>query len=227
MARPDVSHPAAKLAEYLYATRYLSIQCGGKASTFTEIERIKGPLAAHVSGNSGPDLRIASDAAFADDILTSKLSQGSISCLIGGPVSWKAGKQDTVTTSSTEAELLAFTHTAKEAIATKRLFDQLELQLGQLPIIECDNQQTIRLITLDIPRIKTALKHIDVHNCWARQAYQEESFEVNYTPTAQMPADGLTKALPAQKFETFVRQPDLVDIRRLIELQDTSDFENN
>jgi len=58
--------------------------------------------------------------------------------------------------------------------------------------------------------IKTALKHIDVHNCWARQAYQEGSFEVNYTPTAQMLAVGLTKALPAQKFETFVRQLGLV-----------------
>ncbi|KAK2666975.1 hypothetical protein RAB80_017396 [Fusarium oxysporum f. sp. vasinfectum] len=70
-----------------------------KASTFTEAERIEAPLAAHVSGNSRPDLRIASDAAFADDLLTSK-----------------------------------------EAIATQRLFDQLDLQLGQLPIIECDNQ---------------------------------------------------------------------------------------
>jgi hypothetical protein len=215
------------LIKYLYATKYLPIQCGGKASTFTEAEGIKGPLAAHVSSNPRPDLRIASDAAFAKDLLTSKSSQRLILCLFGGPVCWEAGKQGTVTISSTETELLAFTHTAKEAIATQRLFYQLDLQLGQLPIIECDNQQTIRLITLDIPMIKTALKHIDVHNCWARQAYQEGSFEVNYTPTAQMLAVGLTKALPAQKFETFVRQLGLVDIRSLIELQETSDFEDN
>lgn len=98
---------------------------------------------------------------------------------------------------------------------------------GQLPIIECDNQQTIRLINLNIPRIETALKHIDVHNCWARQAYQEGSFEVQYTPTAQMLADGLTKALRAQEFETFVRQLGLIDIRSLIALQDESDLEDN
>ncbi len=49
--------------------------------------------------------------------------------------------------SSTEAELLAFTHTARETIATKRLFQQLELQLDENAVTECDNKQTIRLQT--------------------------------------------------------------------------------
>jgi hypothetical protein len=101
----------------------------------------------------------------------------------------------TVTTSSTEAELLAFTHTAKETIATQRLFKQLDLQLDQEPTIEYDNLQTIRLITLETPRLKMALKHVDVHNCWARQAYQQGQFKIEYTPTAKMIADGLTKPI--------------------------------
>ncbi|KND86466.1 Copia protein [Tolypocladium ophioglossoides CBS 100239] len=117
--------------------------------------------------------------------------------------------------SSTEAELLAFTHTARETIATQRLSKQLELQLDEDPVIECDNKQTIRLVNLDSPRIKTALKHVDVHNCWARQAYQEGHFKVTYT--AEMLADGLTKALPGQRFDQFVKQLGLVDIRHLVE----------
>src|SRR4051794_25750538 len=98
--------------------------------------------------------------------------------LFRGAVSWKAGKQDTVTTSSTEVELLAFTYTAKEAIAIKRLFEQISLKLDYPLVIECDNQQTIRLIKPDQPRIKTQLKHVDVHNCWARQAYKQGHFQV-------------------------------------------------
>ena len=143
--------------------------------------------------------------------------------LFGGAVSWKAGKQNTVTTSSTEAELLAFTDTAKEAIATKRLFEQINLKLDQPLVIECDNQQTIRLVKPDQPRIKTQLKHVDVHNCWARQAYQQGHFQVAYTPTAEMVADGLTKILPGQKFQKFVEQLALVDIYSILEGQDESD----
>jgi hypothetical protein len=147
---PDISHPTAKLAEFLinpsdhrqqaadrliryfYATRYLAIQYSGKGPTSpTRVDEINRSLAAQVSSNQSSDLQIASDAAFADDPLTRKSSQGSILSLFGGLVSWKAGKQDTVTTSLTEAELLAFTHIVKQAIATKRLFDQLDLQLDQ------------------------------------------------------------------------------------------------
>lgn len=145
--------------------------------------------------------------------------------LFGGPISWKAGKQDTVTTSSTEAELLAFTHTAKEALATQRLFQQLDLQLDQQLVIQYDNQQTIRLITLQMPRIRTALRHIDIHSCWARQSYLNGLFQVIYTKTAEMLADGLTKPLPGQKFELFVRQLGLIDIRSLIEAQIETDDE--
>ena len=137
--------------------------------------------------------------------------------LFGGAVSWKAGKQDTVTTSSTEAELLAFTNTAKEAIAMKRLFEQISLKLDHPLVIECDNQQTIRLIKPDQPRIKTQLRHIDIHNCWARQAYQQGQFQVAYTPTAEMVVDGLTKILPGQKFQKFVEQLGLVDIYSILE----------
>lgn len=232
ITRPDIAKPICKLAEhllnpsekhdrlvdrvmeYLWSTRYLAIQFNGNTST----DVIK------VNHSSIPrQLRIASDAAFADDPETRKSSQGHVIQLFGGPVSWKASKQSTVTTSSTEAELLAFTSTAKEAMAMKRLFHQINLELDHPCQIECDNQQTIRLVTADLPRLKTQLKHVDVHNCWARQAYQQNQFQVSYTPTADMVADGLTKILPDQKFKRFVEQLALTDIRSVLETQIETD----
>ena len=62
------------------------------------------------------DLICASDASFADNTLDRKTPQGYIMTLFGGPIAWRANKQDTVTTSSTEAELLAMSQIAKEAI---------------------------------------------------------------------------------------------------------------
>ena len=86
--------------------------------------------------------------------------------------------------------------------------------------------QTIRLITSEAPRLQTKLKHVDIHSCWARQAFQDKQFEVKYTPSAQMLADGLTKALPGQRFNNFIKQLGLVDIQILIEAQSESDIED-
>ena len=105
----------------------------------------------------------------------------------------------------------------------KRLFKQINLKLDHPLVIEYDNQQTIRLIKPDQPRIKTQLKHVDIHNYWARQAYQQGQFQVTYTPNAEMIVDGLTKALPGQKFQKFVKQLAIIDIYSILEEQDYSD----
>ena len=71
--------------------------------------------------------------------------------LFGGLVGWRANKQDTVTTSTTEAELLALSQAAKEALYVSRLITELSVQLDNQHIqIKCDNLQTIRLVTAEI-----------------------------------------------------------------------------
>lgn len=148
---------------YLYATRYIAVRFNGKnpspdlprGPNVPDIPRSsKTTVTAHFSS----DLRIASDASSADDQISQKSSQKSIQKSIlspfSGPISWKAEKHNTVTTLSTEAELLAFIHTGMEALATQRLFKQLGLQRDQQLEIECNNQQTIRLATLETPGLR-------------------------------------------------------------------------
>ena len=106
----------------------------------------------------------------------------------------------------TEAELLALEQTAKETMSLKRLFNELQFD-PEIPWdIRCDNQQTIRLVIGESTRLATRLRHVDIHHMWLRQEVEKKSFTVTYLPTAQMPADGLTKALPRQKFEQFRAQ---------------------
>jgi hypothetical protein len=80
-----------------------------------------------------------SDASFADDNETRRSSQGYIFILFGGPILWRAARQATVTTSTTEAELLALEQTAKEALALERMLRNVSLDLGHLMEIFCDN----------------------------------------------------------------------------------------
>jgi hypothetical protein len=91
-------------------------------------------------------LVIASDASFADDAETRKSSHGFTIMLFGGLIVWRAARQDTVTTSTTEAELLGLAWVGKESMALKRLFRDIQLDLGQPWKLFCDNQQTIRLV---------------------------------------------------------------------------------
>ena len=133
--------------------------------------------------------------------------------LFGGPISWRANKQDTVTTSSTEAELLALSQTAKEAICLGRLFKGLMLELDEPLAIQCDNRQSIRLVCEESAKLQTKLRHVDIHNHWLRQEYAMGRIQIEWKETTQMVADGMTKALAKAKFSNFVSQLGLQDIR--------------
>jgi hypothetical protein len=75
----------------------------------------------------------------------------------------------------------------------------------------CDNTQTIGLVTKEIATLQTKLRHVDIHNHWLREAVETGQIRVNYTPTKQMVADGLTKALPEADFLRFRNQIGVVD----------------
>jgi hypothetical protein len=63
------------------------------------------------------NLIISLDASFADDEETRHSSYGYTVSLFGGLIAWKVGKQNTVTTSTTEAEIKGVELTIKEIIA--------------------------------------------------------------------------------------------------------------
>ena len=110
--------------------------------------------------------------------------------------------------------MLSLSAGASELYSLQRLFQGLDFDLGRpVTTIYCDNQQTIRLVTSEIPQLTTRLKHVDIRQHWLRQEVSNGRLDVQYLPTADMPADGLTKALPPQKFRNFVQQLGLVDIK--------------
>ena len=154
----------------------------------------------------------STDAAFADDQKTRKSSFGYLIQLYGGPIDWKASKQATVTTSSTEAELLALSETARQTLWWKRFFATIQFDTQQPMVIYCDNKMTLGLMDSETPRLSTRLRHVDIHSCWLRQKIQERRVTTEWIPTAEMPADGLTKALPIQKHQKFIKLINMVDI---------------
>ena len=170
-------------------------------------------MAIEYSASNDYSITCASDAAYADDPATRRSTEGYLFKLFNGPIDWRSTKQKTVTTSSTEAELLALSHASKDVIWWKRFFNGIkQLDIGNDIAILYDNTQTIRLLTAETPQINTKLKHIDIHGHWLRQEIANGALQIQWVPTTEMPADGLTKALPRQRFEIFIKQLGLVDI---------------
>src|SRR3546814_14195597 len=100
--------------------------------------------------------------------------------LFGGTIGWRSNKQSTVTTSTTEAELLALAQAAKESMFISRLIKELGIQLDeQLIRIQCDNQQTIQLVNKDLNKLQTKLRHVDINNHWLRQETQRKRIRAN------------------------------------------------
>lgn len=64
--------------------------------------------------------------------------------------------------------------------------------------IKCDNAQTIDLLNMEDPQLRTKPRHVDIHHHWLRQEVQANRIAVDWLPTADMPSDGLTKMLPIQ-----------------------------
>jgi hypothetical protein len=125
--------------------------------------------------------------------------------LFGGVVGWRANKQNTVTTSTTEAELLSLSQGAKEGQFVKRLLNELSVGLDDQRIrIHCDNRQSIRLVTEEITRLQTKPRHVDIHNHWLRQEVRDGRITIEHISTKKMIANGLTKALSRNEFNDFI-----------------------
>ncbi len=110
--RPDAARAANKLSEFLQNPGPVHLEAvnGAIAYLFSTWFRA---LQYSASSLETPFL-CTSDAAYADDPVTRRSTAGFVFLLFGGPVDWKSTKQRTVTTSSTEAELIASSEAAKE-----------------------------------------------------------------------------------------------------------------
>jgi hypothetical protein len=208
MIRPDVAYAVSQLSQFLTNPSQAHMDAVEHLIVYLYRSRHEG-ITYGGGVRQGDELQIYGDASFADNAETRRSSHGFIVTLFGGPIIWKAARQPTVTTSTTEAELLALEQIAKETMALKRLFAELQLLVTGAWTIFCDNQQTIRLVVGHNERISTKLRHVDIQNMWLRQEHGKGSFEVLYKPTLEMLADGLTKHLPKLKFKAFKEQLNL------------------
>jgi len=130
---------------------------------------------------------------------------GYVFMVDGGAVSWTSKKQEIVTLSTTEAEYVAATHAAKEAVWLRRLFGEIfpaSSEINNVTHLHSDNKSAIALAT-GLGQYHARTKHIDIRYHFIRYIIDAGSIKLVYCPTDDQTADTLTKALPSLKVKHF------------------------
>ena len=110
-----------------------------------------------------------------------------------GAISWASRLQTIVTLSTTEAEYVSAVSAGQEVIWLRNLFSELGLKLDGPSTLYIDNQSALQVAKN--PEHHGRMKHLDLRYYWLRDMVDGGLIKVDYVPTLEMPADGLTKLL--------------------------------
>jgi hypothetical protein len=154
-----------------------------------------------LGGNSSVVLEGYVDADFAGDLDSRFSTSGYVFYVFGGAVSWTSKKQNSVATSTVEAEFMASSLAIKEANWLRSFLEEI----GEPPWsvkIYVDNQGCIN--HLRNPVNSKFTKHIAVAFHFAREAIKLCQVDVQYVESAKNRADVMTKPLVGPVFRKHV-----------------------
>ncbi|KAE9158118.1 hypothetical protein PF004_g31985 [Phytophthora fragariae] len=167
---------AAYLLRYLYGTRNLKLQ---------------------LHTGEKWEMRVATDADFANDKTDRKSVSGFVVFPCGAPIAWSSHKQTVVAQSCTTAEFIA----ANDALVQVEWMQLIILEILRSAMTKVcitfhiDNQPTIKRIQRD--GSSGVQKAIDIRFHALKDAWRQGVMALEYIPTTRNPADLLTKSLGA------------------------------
>lgn len=198
--RPDICYALGMVSRYMEHPKAIHVNAAKRI-----IRYIKGTLDHGILYNNSNAycLNGFSDSDYAGNLDTRRSTTGYAFFIDTGIISWCSQGQKCVTLSTTEAEYVAGAEASKELIWLKRLLNELMPGKFDNATLFIDNQSAIRLVKN--PEYHRRTKHIDVDYHYIREKFSEGRFKLEYIPSQQQLADGLTKPLPKDTFE-FLRE---------------------
>ncbi|MCP4492594.1 MAG: DDE-type integrase/transposase/recombinase [Gammaproteobacteria bacterium] len=139
------------------------------------------------------------DADWAGDKETRRSTMGHCFQLANCVISWISQRQPVVTLSSTEAEYVALSSAAQQAVWLRGLLKNLGYPQKKATTILEDNQGAICLARNPVAQRKT--KHIDLRHHYIREKVTDDTLDLQFIGTSEMVADLLTKPLHRATFE--------------------------
>jgi len=141
------------------------------------------------------------DASWGEDPDTRRSQSGYALTIGNGAVSWISKLQTTIALSSTEAEYTSLACAVKGALGLRNLLSVLWPEVSKSFVLFEDNQSTIKQALKLQSSERT--KHIDLKHHFLKDHVAKGEIIIKYIPTAEQPADCLTKCLDRIKVSLF------------------------
>jgi hypothetical protein len=154
------------------------------------------------------------DADFARNTDEYKSTTGYLFLLAGSVIEYKSQKQKMTAQSTTEAEYIAGSAAAQEAVWIHRFLAEIGVPTGPIAF-KYDSNSAIAWTKNPVQHHRT--KHIGIKYHYIQQAYMDGEIAISYVPTDENIADGLTKPLVGRQFVRFVQGLGLRRIARRAE----------
>ncbi|KAJ9539154.1 hypothetical protein OSB04_031887 [Centaurea solstitialis] len=199
-SRPDIMYSTCLCARY---------QAEPKESHLTAVKRIfrylKGTpnLGLWYSKDSGFDLTAYSNSDFAGCKIDRKSTTGGCHLLGGKLVSWTSKEQNSVSTSTAEAEYVAAGICCAQVLWLRNQLQDYDIQLSKIPIYR-DNTSAIAIANNPVLHSKT--KYIEVRYHFIRDHVMNGDIELHFVLTEYQLADLFTKPLDVTRFNMLISE---------------------
>lgn len=145
-----------------------------------------------------------SDSDWAGDAKTRRSTTGYLFILGGAAISWSSRKQQTVALSTMEAEYMAASAAAQEALYLRRLLEEIGHECKEPTVIFQDNQGSLAMGNSWMTKRRS--KHIDIRYHFIRETIEIGAIKCEYISTQNQVADILTKPLGKNLFPKHLPQ---------------------
>ncbi len=197
--RPDISFAATNIARFVASPGVSHFKAIKRVLRYLKGTRCFGLC---YSRDRSDRMVAFSDADFAGDLKTRRSTTGTVFMIFGAAVSWRSRLQRLVTLSTCEAELVALTETAKEAIWMRELLAAMDMDIEDKQAFTIFEDNSAALVIATNGRRKSRNKHIDIRYFWVHEKVDKNIFKIEKCATEDQLADIFTKALG---IEAFVR----------------------
>ena len=192
-SRPDIAYAVGFLSRYLDKPTKHLWSVALKILRYLSGTKNLGP---EYTGNAFNNVEAFSDADWAGCHATRRSTSGMIVLFGGNPIMWRSQRQNNVTLSSQESEIVACSETGKFSVWFARLLG--EIGYSVVPILRVDNTACIQLLTEC--QVTKRSRHIETRFLWTREKFEDGELKIKHCPSDSNIADLGTKPVPEPQF---------------------------